>query len=211
MKIALSTAEAGFRTILEWESGPYDAIAPSNYLVVENRIRKIDADRVAIAVALILYDYLAGSIILPKACSPEVSRELASLFTPRSIQFETVEYQPFAKPGGTRTALIKEFNNESYNSPPQADGNDYDLMFGVSCHQQFCSTISVQNVELACNLRLLCRSNSKAEMLALIGLTVLFAEDFGIGQIRTPRDCGISADLKNKLRILLRQTNLQIV
>ena len=198
MRVQLHDADFGCRTALSWECGPYDALTPVSYLTVESRLRYANPDRLAIACALLLHDFVAGRLTCPKPCSPEVAREIEAWFAPLDVRVDGVEYRPSAKPKGTRTALV--IPDMIGSSDHEAFG-PFDVCVSLASDQQFKSSISVSRIEFASNLRLLTWRRHASRVLGLLGLCVMFAEDFGISTIVSPI---LPQDMQNQMKQLAR-------
>ena len=190
MKLRISLAEFDYRTRIYLESGEYDAIPPLDSVFIENRLRYLTPDRLALACALLVYDYVAGPMELPKACSPEMSRALEQIFNPRNVRISNIELKPSRRPAGERTARLHLPNeyHQYTDIHSKISRNGPEVEFGISDDQSFGSTIGVRNISLACNLRALAADNPTSIAMGVLGVCVLYAEDFGISKIIVPKD-----------------------
>lgn len=214
MKINLITSELDYRTVIEFESGPYDAVAPIDYLFIENRIRAAHPDRLAIACALLMGRFMSGDVELPKLCSPEVAQGLESFFSPLNVRVSGTEYKPFAKPVGERTALLT-LPAVGRDAPVMADlscgvASSEAITFGLCSDQVFSSSLGISEVRLACNLRAFATGDPASLDLGVLGLCILYAEDFGISRIVFPAAAFHRMHNFNALRRVVMATNIEL-
>lgn len=167
------------------ECGPYDGVPPVSSFFIEHQVRHVHPDRLAIAAALLLKPYICGPLTLPKPCSPEIAKGLEAFLAPLDVKIMSVEYAPFAKPAGARTALL---------APPASDSTydlatptaDHDLIFGLASTQEYQSVISVDEIRACCNLRALAPDDETSMKQGLLGVCILCAEDALIDRILCP-------------------------
>lgn len=209
MKINLLISDLDYRTILEVESGLYDAVAPINYLFVENRIRTVHPDRLAIASALIMGNYIAGDIELPKPCSPEVAKGIADVFTPLNVRVSSINYTPFAKPTGERTVLLEVPSTGRHFQKVQGTSKA-PLTFGICGDQVFSSSLGVNKIRLACNLRAFATNDPASLDMGVLGLCILYAEDYGISRIVLPAEVSRKTRNFDALRRVALSTNIEL-
>ncbi len=186
MNIEFADAPADVsKTELCIECGPYDGVPPVSSFFIEHQVRHVHPDRLAIAAVLLLKPYICGPLTLPKPCSPEIAKGLEAFLAPLDVKIMSVEYAPFAKPAGARTALL---------SPPASSAKydlatptaDYDLTFGLSGTQEYQSLISVNEIRACSNLRALAPDDGISMSHGLLGLCILCAEDASIDRILCP-------------------------
>jgi hypothetical protein len=210
VKINLHISDLYYRTVIKVESGLYDAVPPISYLSVENRIQTFHPDRMAIAGALIMGNYIASDIELPEPCSPEVAKGLADVFAPLNVYVSNIKYTPFAKPTGERTVLL-ELPSSERDSQKVQGASEAHLTFGICGDQVFSSSLGVNEIRLACNLRAFATSDPTSLDMGVLGLCFLYAEDFGISRIVLP--AGVSRKTRNfgALRRVALSTNIELM
>lgn len=208
MKFELSLAEDNYRTVIAFESGPYDGVAPINYIFFENRIRHVTPDRLAIACALLLHDFVASDVTFPKPCSPEVGRELEKFFAPRNVRSTSTEFVPKPKPMSERTAVLVLPAPYDVEGPELQRGQ---VKFGIAHDQAFTSHLGVTKLLVSCNLRLLSPDRIASIGLGVLGICILFAEDFSISRIVLPE--ALSREIPNldALKSLTLLSNIELV
>ena len=215
MKINLLMSELDYRTVIEIVSGPYDAIAPIDYLFIENRIRDVHPDRLAIACALLMGRFMSGDVELPKLCSPEVAQGLESFFAPLNVKILGADYKPFTKPVGERTALLV-LPSAGCDAPIMAEASDGiagsapALTFGLCSDQVFSSSLGVSGIRIACNLRAFATNDFASLDLGVLGLCILYAEDFGISRIDLPAGAFRGVHNFDVLRRVVMSTNIEL-
>lgn len=207
MKCRYDLARDGMATVCIAEPEQYDGKPATSEVVTLTRIRFINADRSAIAAALLYFEYIAGGFSCDKPCSHEVAIALARLFEPRKVVVSNIEFTPKAIPSGARTAML------AYDGRTASGDVPCDMTFGVAADQHFSSLLSVDDIQLASNVRLLFDDRPMNNMLKVLGLLVLFAEDYGIGSVVVPAaDADISqiVDLQ-ALSALLQLVNITLL
>lgn len=207
MKFNVELGKDNCRTVIEFESGPYDGVVPAGSLFIENRLRYMTADRLAIACALLVYDFIAADIVFPLPCSPEVAREVENFFAPLNVRVLNVDFTPSRKPISLRSAaLILPSKDRADIATSQAA----DIKFGISDDQTFQSQLSTTEILLGTNLRAYCSDRILSLGLGSLGLCILFAEDFSISSIVLPRE--LSREIRNldALKRLTLQSNIAL-
>jgi hypothetical protein len=208
MKFKLSLAENDYQTVIDFESGPYDGIPPMDFLYIENRIRRAAGDRLAIACALIMRDFLASEVTFPRPCSPEIGRELENFLAPLNVRVMNMEFEPEAKPISERTAVLMLPAPYEVQGPELQSGQ---VKFGIADDQAFRSSLSVTELQIGCNLRLLSADNLVSMGLGILGLCILFAEDFSISRIVLPEALAREIPNLDALRSLTLYSNIELV
>lgn len=207
MKFEISLAEHGYRTVILFESGPYDGVVPTETLFIGNRIRNVTNDRLAIACALLMHDFVASDVTFPQPCSPEVAHELENFFAPRNVRVMNTEFIPKAKPISERTAVLV--------LPPPYDTKGPELQhgqvkFGIAHDQAFTSYLSVTELLISCNLRVISPDNIVSFGLGVLGICILFAEDFSISRIILPEALSLAIPNLESLKSLTLHSNIEL-
>jgi hypothetical protein len=183
MKFQLELARNGNKTVVFWEAGQYDGNPPVKEVVINSRIRNICPERAAVSCALMFFDYICGAFSYDKGVTHEVAIGLQRLFMPRFMIVDNIHFEPRKIPSGCRSALISD---DSYRSLATQAIAKSELLFGIQSDQQFISSIGASEVRLDANLRMLYKQNSPANIIRLLGLAILYAEDFVIDNIVIP-------------------------
>lgn len=185
MRVELADDPDVSKTELVFECGPYDGIPPVRSFFAAHSARNLHPDRLAIAIVLLLKPYICGPLTLPKSCSPEIAVGLEHFLAPLDVKIMSVNYAPFEKPVGAKTArlLLPDFSEDD---GALASVNGDAINFGLTNTDEFQSSLMEDEVRVCCNLRALPPDRSTSMALALLGLCVLCAEDADIHQIICP-------------------------
>lgn len=182
MKITLAPDTRRARTVFHFESGPYDAVPPIGYLCIEHRLKHRDADRMAIAIALMLRDFIAAELELPLPCSPEVAQALEAFFAPFNVRISSINFEPIEKESFLKTAIILPKTDDFSTLQENCDWTQ----FGITSERTFLSTIETYKVFLASNVRMISGRNTRSLELGVLGLCILFSFDMSLRRISVP-------------------------
>lgn len=185
LRLGINKNHNSLATEITIESEIYDGIIPIKIFKIEHLIENIHPDRFAIASVLMFKPYIAGQMTLPSGCSPEVARGIEEFLKPIDVSVLTVESKPFSKPKGHRKAVILEERIE--NSKVRLFEDNYDLTFSLSNSHQFKSSISIDQICVSSNLNAMASSDESSNILKILGLCVLCAEDAYINCIKSQR------------------------
>jgi hypothetical protein len=161
----------------------YDGAPPIGQARISLRPRLINSDRHALALALLFKPWIADQFAPPAECSPMVARAIMALLAPRQVLVTKTTHKHQAIPTGTRSALLSD---ETYATMACQTLLDHDVMVRLCNDQTSSTTISMTQINLVSNAKHLMRDNQRVDPFVLLGLTLLYAEDYDIRQVILP-------------------------
>jgi hypothetical protein len=203
LRFACSLAAEGRYTHLACEPGEYDGHPPVPFLKIANRIRFLNADRLAVASALLFSKYISGSFATEKAIGPATVAALRRFLEPGKPLFEDVSLVPAAIPVGDRDAVLLV---EPEDREPEGC---VAVKVGFADDQAFSSYLTPKEIRFATNARLFAQAGHERTS-ALMALTALFAEDFSIRRILSLRTRHLDQQQIDRQRQLLASVNIAL-
>ena len=148
MRFTCISGVEGRQTHITCEPGDYDGRPPVTTLQVANRMRSLNADRFAVACALLFAKYVSGAFRIDKEMGPATATALGRFFEPRKLLFEGVSLVPAAIPIGERSALVVADGRAARNRAPGI------VTIGFADEQAFSSYLSPMELRFASNASL---------------------------------------------------------
>jgi hypothetical protein len=211
MKLWTELGVEGVRTVFCCETEDYDGFPPLTRVSFRSRLRTLNRDREAVGLSLLFYPYISGSIAPKNGCSPSVASAIETFFEPRRVFVNGIDWTPKGIPTNSRTAVLSD---ESTATVECMSTTPHDVLFRLADDQSFGSNLSLREISISSNVKLLFSRPGTVSILPLLGLLILSAEDYSIGRVVLPATKTEGSnpwyDLE-RLRLVCSAINIEIV
>lgn len=209
MLISTVTASPANQFAISVTPEPYDAIRFPHSLLLDSAPAAVDADRLAVAAALLFGTRTGDRLVLPEGVSPLACAAAEQYLSPSTTRVGPVEHEARRIPPGPARLIVRgDSDYRPVSAVPVTTYRTSTIRFTRS-DQWAGPTFAVDEVIVPCNGWLF-ESPQTSRGVVLLALGVLFAEDAGAGLLVVPELENESPAERERLGALLAATGLRI-
>lgn len=154
--------------------GDYDAQPPATEFTADHAPKIVSPDRFAVAVTLLFSSWCGGEMIFPQPIGPNTVSEIRKFLHPVSAHCSPIGFYPKPIPEGSRTTVAYRAKQNLAAFPTRQP-----YLLDLPTDKYNGSVRTHSSLQVATNAFLFA-DNAQNEVESLLGVAVLFAEDFDI-------------------------------